>query len=127
MSMHVEAGKESLDGMQVENPLFYGINLRMLFWIWIYVKSVQVDTIFVCSVMSSVDSVWIDDGHKVEHEFISKETGNFSLSKQSFQNPIHDVAGRHLSWMHSSTNKYAFFVRMECSRSVTSRKQQLIF
>lgn len=98
----------------------------MKFWIWVYIKAVEIDSIAICSVVPSIDSVRVDNWNNIEYKLFSKQPHDLRILQQPLQNPIHNMTPRHLPWMHPRTQKYSFFLSPKTPWSIFLRKHNLI-
>ena len=71
MSMQIQKTEVLVFIMEVSDHLFDSIDGRMIFGRRIDVASVEVDSVCIDSVVSSGDSIWVEDGEKIKNKFVS--------------------------------------------------------
>jgi hypothetical protein len=58
--------------VQMQNKFFNGVDRRVILRIRVYIVSVEINTIFISSIMSTIHSIRIDNRHQVKYKFLTE-------------------------------------------------------
>ena len=104
--------------MQIHKQFFCGIYRRLVLITGVNVLSIQVISLGICTIMTSVNTIRIEHWNQNKHKPVKQYLSPLILQiQQLFHHPIEHISSRGFPGMHSSRDKHILlFVWVELLR-----------
>lgn len=100
MSMKVQKSKVLSFIVKVHNDFFDCIYRRMIFRRWINITSIEVDPVWIDSIVSSSYPIGVENREEIKHELVPQKSGLFSVFGKRGDDPCHDMRTGYFSRMN---------------------------